>query len=355
MRLWVEQISDNNKDLWNEWVTSHPDAHFYHLWEWGNFLSATYNYQRFYFAVKCKEGIVGVFPLVHIQSRIFESKLVSLPFCEYGGPLLTNSLNSSIVDVASKLFLKVVSELTRKLKVDYLEIRQPSLPFSTFGFFPLERYLTFRVNLVQGEAEVWRNMNKKCRNAIRKAAKSGVKIISIDRVHMKHYYDLYLDTEKRHGSPPHSKALFNNIFDVFKKKGLAQIVLAVYDGKAIGGIIVFCFNDKMYWWNNVTDRKYGSLNPTNFLLWHIIQWGGRNNFKIFDLGRTRLETKGIYHFKSYWGGQRVSLKDYVLATKEIKPSDPFQRKYLMLSKMWSKLPSVLAQRVGPSVVKEIGL
>lgn len=355
MRLWVEQLSEDDKDLWNEWVSSHPESHFYDLWEWGDVLSRTYNYQRFYFAVKSNEGVVGVFPLVHIRGRIFESKLVSLPFCEYGGPLLSNSSKPSTVDAASKLFLKVIRNLMSKLKTDYVEVRQPSVPLSTYGFFPIQRYLTFRVKLSDGEAQVWRNMNKKCRNAIRKSAKSGVKILTADKTHLKYYYSLYLDTEKRHGSPPHSEALFINIFDALKEKGLAQIMLAIYDGRAIGGVIAFCFNGKMYWWNNVTDRKYGSLNPTNSLLWHIIQWGARNSFTMFDLGRTRYETRGIYDFKNSWGGERCALEDYVLATKKVKLPDPFQRRYMYLSKMWSKLPFIVAQQMGPSIIKEIGL
>ncbi len=357
MRLWMEQLYEDDKSLWNKWVVSHPDAHFYHLWEWGNILSATYNYQRFYFVAKCDEDIVGVLPLVHIQSRIFGNKLVSLPFCEYGGPLLSNSLGSSIVEAVNTLFSKVASELIKRLKVDYIEIRQPSpsLPLSVLGFHPFGRYLTFRVDLTQGEAGVWRNLDKKCRNAIRKAAKAGIKTIAVDEGLVKHYYDLHLNTQKRHGSPPHCEAFFTNMFNALNAKGLTQMVLAVYDGRVIGGIIVFCLNGKMYWWGNVLDRKYASLNPTNSLLWHVIQWGMRNNFEIFELGRTRLETKGIYRFKEGWGGQRVLLKDYVLATRVMKLPDPVQMKYAILSKVWSRLPLVLARQLGPGIVSQIGL
>lgn len=355
MRLWVEQLPITSKDLWNEWVSSHPDAHFYHLWEWGDLLSTTYNYQRYYFVAKSAEGIVGVFPLVHVKSRIFESKLVSLPFCEYGGPLVSNSLDSSTSDLVTGLFVKAARDLVRDLRADYLEIRQPSLSFSTLGLSPIERYLTFRVKLVPREAEVWRNMDKKCRNAIRKAEKCGVKLLDADIAHVKGYYDLHLGTEKRHGSPPHSEAFFYNLWKLFKRKGLAKMALASYEGRPIGGIIVFCFNGRIYWWSNVTDKKHGGLNPTNFLLWKIIQWGIRNNFKTFDLGRTRSETVGIYHFKSSWGGKVIPLKDYVWSVKEITLPDPYQRKYVILSKIWSKLPSAITQHVGPKIVKEIGL
>lgn len=119
--------------------------------------------------------------------------------------------------------------------------------------------------------------------------------------------------------------------------------------------MVFCFNGKMDWWNNSIDRRYAGLNPTNLLLWEVIKWGKKNNFETFYLGRTRPQAKGLYHFKSAWGGKSVSLRDQVLSSKRIELPDPLQRKYVILSKIWSLLPQALAQRFGPSIISEIGM
>jgi len=346
----------DDKDLWNEWVTSNPWASFYHLWEWGDVLCKTYRYQRYYFAVKRGEEIVGVLPLIYIRSRIFADKLVSLPFAEYGGPLLANSIDSSDVKLTLAIFSKRLSALARVLGVDYVELRQPKFPlslmFRTSVFRPMRRYLTFEVDLTKGESELWRSLDKKCRNAIRKAMKSGVRIKKVDFDDIGQYYRLHLDTENRHGSPPHSKAFFENVFDMFKRKGL-HMTLALSDGKAIGGIIVFYLGNKLYWFNNVMDRKYSRLNPTNLLLWHLIKWGMENDFATLDLGQTRPEDGGIYHFKSGWAGCKVPLENHVLMMKNAEVPDPLQRKYLILSRLWSLLPQVFARQVGPSIISAI--
>jgi len=247
--------------------------------------------------------------------------------------------------------------MVRRLGADYVEIRQPSpsINMSALGFVPSEQYSTFRIDLTQGETTVWRRLDKKCRNAIRRSNKSGVRIVPATKNLLEVYYDLYLNTQKKHGSPPHSATLFFNLVDALNTEKQMQMVLALYDGRAIGGIIVFCLNGKMYWWGSVVDRKYAPLNPTNSLLWHVIQWGTNNNYKSFELGRTRSETKGIYLFKKGWGGLHISLTDYILATKNVKLPDPIQKKYVMLSEVWSLLPSKVAQQLGPSIVSRIGL
>ena len=356
MNLSIVPFLDDDKDLWNEWVTSNPWASFYHLWEWGEVLCKTYQYQRYYFAVKRGQEILGVLPLIYIRSKIFANKLVSLPFAEYGGPLLTDSLDSSEIESTLAIFSKTLSTLARLFRVDYVELRQPkfslSLMVPTSVFTPLRRYLTFRVSLTKSESELWGNLDKKCRNATRKAIRSGVKTREVDVDHISQYYHLYLDTEHRHGSPPHSEGFFRSVLDLFAQKRL-RMMLAVFDGKAIGGIMAFHFKKKLYWFNSVIDRKYATLNPTNLLLWHLIKWGVQNDCSMLDLGQTRREDGGIYHFKTGWGGCKVPLENHVLLMKNAEVPDPLQKKYLILSRLWSLLPQVFARQVGPSIISAI--
>lgn len=358
MVLSIVSFSDDDKDLWNGWVASNPWASFYHLWEWGEVLCKTYKYQRYYFGVKRGQEILAVLPLIYIRSKIFPDKLVSLPFAEYGGPLLMDSIDSSEIESALALFSKTLGALIRVLGVDYVDLRQPSFSLSltdpTSVFTPLRRYLTFRVDLTNGESELWRSLDKKCRNAVRRARRAGVRVKEVDSDDMGQYYHLHLLTESRHGSPPHSEAFFRSVFDAFRREGL-RMSFAVYGGKAIGGITAFYFGKKIYWFNNVLDREYASLNPTNLLLWHLIEWGIQNDFETLDLGQTRPEDKGIYHFKSGWSGREVPLENHVFMMKNTEIPDPLQRKYVVLSKAWSLLPCFLSRRIGPKVISRIGL
>jgi len=355
----VLECGESDKHLWNEYIKRNPHSHVYHLWEWGDVLCKTYKYERHYVAVKKGDHILGVFPCLFIKSLFFGKRLISLPFVEYAGPLLKNDLDPYTAKLVLIQLSDYIDTLAKKLKADYIEIRHPP-PFLSplllsMNFKVLRRHVTFRVDLTNGESKIWRALDKKCRNSLRKAMKAGVKIEEVDLDGLELYYDLYLDAQKRLGSPPHSFSFFRNAYNAFKPAGLLEMTLAIYEDRPIAGVMTFCFRDKLYWFGNVTNRKYSSLNPTNLLLWQTIQRGIQSKFRVFDLGQTRKEEFGIYHFKSGWGGSETNLEDFVFMSKNVELPNPRQRKYVFLSRVWSMMPKALARKIGPRVIGGIGL
>jgi len=359
VKLSLVQLSDSSKDLWNDYVSTNPHASVYHLWEWGDVLNRTYDYRRHYLALQENGNTLGILPLIQIQSFLFGNRLVSLPFCEYGGALLIDYSNKKLIKKSAKMLLGYARELPKKLNMDFIEFRQPSELVSSFlpsfGFTVLRHYVTFRIDLTQSEQVLWKKLEKPTRRHVKKALKVGIEVEDVDAKSLCQYYMLYLKTQKRHGSPPHSYDFFKNIYNVFKSKGLLQMLLATYHGKPIAGRMVFCFNRKLYCWNSVLDRKYASLNASNLLLWHVICWGTENGFKILNLGRTRIEDSGVYNFKKGWGGQRINLEDHAFPFRKMQIPDPLQRRYIFFSKMWSVLPQRLTRKAGPRLIREIAL
>jgi serine/alanine adding enzyme len=359
VKLSFVQLSEESRGLWNNFVSANPHAYVYHLREWGDAVCKTYGLWRWYFGVKMDERIVGVLPIFYIRSMLFGDKIVSVPFCEYGGPLIADFSDESMTEDVLAMLMKNVNELARKLRVGYVEFRQPpslcTSSVSSVGFKVLQRYVTFRIDLTVGESKAWMNLDGRTRRHVKKALRIGTKIREVDADSLGHYYALYLLTQKNLGSPPHSYSFFRHLNDNFVPKGLLRILIASYDGNAVAGIMVFCFNDRIYWWNNVLDRRYASLDPTNLLLWHVIRWGMEKGFKVLDLGRTRRNDEGVHHFKTGWGGREVMLKDYVSYFGGTRVPDPLQRKYVVLSRFWSLLPRTFARNAGPRLVARIGL
>lgn len=346
---------------WNRVVERSAHAQFYHLWEWGEVLSSIYGHQRYYLVAKQNGDFVGVFPLIHVKSMLFGNRLISLPFCEYGGPLVDWELDTkSAHNVINKL-LDASNRLAVFLGAEYVEFRgfpstvEPELVHSQ-GYINLQRYVTFQVNLEQPKEVLWRSLEKKTRNATRKAEKMGVKTVEAKRVEqLGSYYMLYLKTQKRHGSPPHAYSLFQNLFEIFYPQGKMKITLAEFQGTIIAGIMTFLWGNTIYWSSNVTDIEHRHLNPTNLLLWKTIEYGSSKRNKVLDLGRTRPDTT-IYHFKKGWGGKEVKLNDYIRFSRSVKMlPDPNQRKYLYLSKLWSLIPVSASRYFGPHIVSAIAL
>ena len=358
----VRVLKANDAEKWNSLVEKNPYASAYHLWDWGEVLSLAYGYERHYVAASKGNKIIGVLPLVHVKSRFFGNRLISLPFCEYGGPLTDYELDDQETKKVMQKLVGTATELASVLNVEYVEIRNCRVPVAKDvllfgGYNDYVKYLTFRIDLTKSSETLWKSLNRKTRNAVRKAMKRGVEAKEVrGEEQLKDYYKLYLATQKRHGSPPNSFKLFEKLYDAFFHKNKTKVLLAEYKGKPIAGIIAFYHNNIIYWWNNVTDSKHRSLNPTNLLLWNIIEWGANNGYQMLELGRTRKETT-IHRFKSGWGGKEVLLPDHVyfLNSKKMELPDPMQTRYTYLSKVWSFMPTSLAKRIGPKIVSGIAL
>ena len=351
----------STEEKWNSLVERSASATTYHLWEWGETLSSTYNYRKYYLALMEDSDIIGALPLIHVKSRLFGNRLISLPFCEHGGPLVDPTLDEHEKQNVVKVLLHDVEELVNAAGVEYVEIRNPPLIATENPLFVncvgFRRYVTFKIDLTKGTEECWRCLNRKTRNAVRKAMKSGIDVKEVKTLQqLKTYYELYLQTQRRHGSPPHSFELFEKLYANFHAKGKMKVLLAEYEEIPIAGIIVFLHNDKMFWWSNVTDRKHRALNPTNMLLWRLIKWGIENECKTLDMGRTRKKTS-VHHFKSRWGGQEKPLQDYVLFqnSKRKELPDPEQERYRYLSRLWALLPCMLTKKIGPRIISGIAL
>lgn len=110
--------------------------------------------------------------------------------------------------------LNATDKLARMLHAKYVQIKKP-MPMivegvmGTQGYTNFERYVTFQIDLTRELDELWANVRKPKRKAIRRAMKSGVVAKEFEKAEqLKTYYMLYLKDMKRHSSPPHKYELF---------------------------------------------------------------------------------------------------------------------------------------------------
>lgn len=357
----VTIIDASKANKWDELVERTSHSSVYHLWDWGEVLSDAYGYQRYYLATTEKSTIIGGLPLIHVKSWLFGDKLMSLPFCEYGGPLVNSELSDKETQQVMKSLLDATNKLARALHVKYVQIKKPIAmsmggTMDTQGYTNFQRYVTFQIDLTRELDELWANVHKSKRKAVRKALKGGVVAKELESVEqLETYYMLYLKTHKRHGSPPHKCEFFERLYDAFFLKDKMKILLTEYEGKLIGGRISFCQGKTIFNWYSVIDWKHRRLNPNSVLSWSIIEWGVKNGYHKLEFGRTRKGTT-IYDFKKDWGGQETHLQEYVffMDSRKRELPDPKQWKYEYLSKMWLLMPLPLTRKIGPGIRAGIG-
>src|ERR1043166_8461447 len=101
---------------WDEFVHSHVEGTFFHLWSWRQVLSRSFGYEPYYLCAEEGGIIQGVLPLFLVRSLLFGRSFVTIPLGVYGGPI-ANSEN------AERALLEMAAQLTESQHARYLEIR----------------------------------------------------------------------------------------------------------------------------------------------------------------------------------------------------------------------------------------
>ena len=340
----VNGFEDTFSNKWDDYVFSSSKTTFCHLTGWKNVIEKTFGHRSLYFYAESEGKICGILPLFLIKSVVFGKLLVSIPFAVYGGICADNE------EVEDLLYDKA-TEIARSLQVDYLELRNiekngHSLPQSNL-------YVTFFQELYEDSNENLNAMPRETRRLIRKANEAGLTAV-IDRNNMYQFYDIYSRSVKELGTPVFPIQLFKNFLEEFPDH--SNILKVYYDKKIIASVLVFYFNDKVmpYYGGALREYNTNKIAPNNFMYWELMKYGIENGYKIFDFGRSKVET-GPYHFKRHFGMSPTPLNyQYVLVKKKELPNlNPTNSKFQLMIKLWQKLPLSVANRLGPRIVKYI--
>jgi len=317
-------------------------SNFYNSTNWIKAIEESYNLKPFIIALMDDKKILNVIPFFFLKSKFFGSKLISLPYGDYGGFLFS--------DVKVEWILKKLDDIAKENDVEYVEIREQNVEFGKHlkSFETKFDYYTFVINLNQSIENIWKSFDKKVRNSIRKAEKNNVKVVDGDKKDLEEFYKLYLNTMKKLGSPPHSFKFFDNVFKFCSDN--VKLLFAEYENKKIAASIFFSHKKKIYYWKNVSEEQYLYLRPNDLILFKMIEWGQKKNFESFDFGRSRMYTGGFL-FKKRWGGKMNELKYHHRVYKDCEIPDPEKEKYKSLGRIWKSLPIFIIKRLGPMVRK----
>ncbi len=323
---------------WDRFVEQHPDATVAHLSGWGRVMSRAYGHRSVYLFAEDGDEILGVLPLVLIESRLFGRRLVSMPFLDYGGVLAQAGHGAEEVLAGAAL------ETARELGAQTIGLRQyarVALPYPV----ALDR-VTMLLEL-RSEDAVWRALPSERRNRVRKGEKNGLEPSWCGAEALPDFYDVFAVNMRDLGSPVHSRKFFDAM--VNELSGIAR-VLVVRDraGRAVGAAVCLFFRDTvMVPWVS-SRREAFALCPNFVLYWAVIRWACREGYRTLDLGRS-FKNAGTFEFKRQWGAQPHPLPWIFLdAVPGAAPSlDQDRSRFAPLIEAWKRLPLPIANVLGP--------
>ena len=340
----IRELSLVEAPLWDRFVEACPEASFFHKAGWREVIEHSFGHDTYYLYAEQVGEIVGIFPLVHIRSRLFGNSLISNAFCVTGGPVARN-------DADRTALLAEARRLADRLDVDYLECRCP-LPADKDWQIRSGLYAGFRRPI---DPELEKNLMmipRKQRAMVRKAEKRGL-VSKIDG-EIERFFRIYATSVRNLGTPVFGIAYFRGLKQTF---GDACEITTIFDakGQAVSSVMSFIFRDEILPYYGGGTAEARMLAANDLMYWEVMRRACERGFQWFDFGRSKIGT-GAYDFKKNWGFEPTPITySYWLRRLDHLPDiNPLNPKYRRLIAVWKRLPLPLANLLGPRIARYLG-
>jgi lipid II:glycine glycyltransferase (peptidoglycan interpeptide bridge formation enzyme) len=306
----IQVIED--QAVWEAYIATHPEANFLHSWYWGVFherLGHTVIRHGYYQANK----LVGVLQTIVEPAR--RGRHLTVP----GGPILDWGVKG--LDATWVKDLKAIAKahdcVFARVRPQLLRTPENQQMFKRLGFrkapMHLTADLTSQLDLTKTDDEIKSGMRKGARYDLNKSAKLGIKVEVVSGAkYLDEFYNLQLETAKRHNFVPFTKQFLTEQFKTFQEVDAVQMYRATYQGKLLTmAFIIFYGQEAAYHYGASTDlaRQYPGAYAVQ---WEAIQEARRrgcqryNFWGVTEHGNTKHRFYGVSVFKRGFGGDDVA-------------------------------------------------
>ena len=327
----------------DEFVKNHKNGKICHLFLWNHIVAEIMGLTSYYLSVKIDNEIHGVLPLMRVNSRIFGNRMISAGMSTYGGIL-------AISKEAEKILYDKAVEIATKLNCESIEFRNvQALPYElTLRSGKLSMHLP----LFSDPDQIWKSLDPKVRNQVRKAEKSNISICDGGIDLLKDFYDVYTIRMRQLGTPCYPINIMNAILS--KMPDYSRIFIAKLGNVTVGGGFTICFNGfaEIPW--AATLVEYNSFCPNNLLYWSVIKYYCLLDAKIFDFGRCTIDGP-TYKFKKQWDPTPVELFYQYWSSPAHKANilSPDNPKFKRKVEIWKRMPLWLTRVLGPKISRNL--
>lgn len=328
MAIAIQAIDHSLAANWDTFVSRHG-GNYCHAYGWRYVFEHAYALKTFYLAAMDGEEWCGILPVAILPN----GSAVSLPYCNYGGILVSRPRDIDLIRGAFLDFLK-------EHGVHQIEMRELGGP-------PESGEMTMILHLPESAQTLWKNIGDKVRNQIRKSQRFGFEIRwGADQLN--ELYDIYADNMGRLGTPVHGKEFLRQIVSNFKEQ--SDILTIRYEGRVIAAMLVLKYGDT--WIDPIASSRieFKHMNPNMLLYWIALEAACSAGAKQFDFGRSQ-RLSGTYQFKRQWGAFEVPLNYHAYQNCSVVPSvsTNFYRskKAKFIAHLWSMLPGMIQRTLGP--------
>jgi FemAB-related protein (PEP-CTERM system-associated) len=339
----IQHCDDSHREQWEAFVSATPRASFYHRYDWRGINRVSLGHQSCYLAAVDGGRIVGIFPIVHVKSRVFGNIACSMPFVNYGGPVATS-------DEIEEQLVAEASRVADAWGVEFLEIRGRR---HLGAQFPTSLHkVSMTVDLPSNPDEMWKGFKTELRQHIRRGHKRGFSVVAGGAELVDDFFCIFAEAWRDMGTPVYAKDYLQHVARVFS--GHVRICIAYHESTpAAGSFQAYdCGIAEGLWLG--TRARYRHDYVGYVLYWELLKDAIEKGCRQFHLGRSTAQS-GAEQFKKKWNAYPTQLYwQYVLRTRESIPQlNVTNPKFRLAIATWRRLPLFITNAIGPSLARNI--
>jgi peptidoglycan pentaglycine glycine transferase (the first glycine) len=316
---------------WNQFLSSHPDAHLLQTGEWGELKSA-FGWKP----VRMITGDVGAQILFRTLPFGFAVGYIPKgPVCKNPSLAINDHFWQDIDTISRKNRAILCKFELDSWDVDYLsldpgqwlipekivppraivagQLFQNHWSFSPHNIQPPR---TIVIDISDSEEVILGRMKQKTRYNIRLAEKKGVTVRAWDDIES--FHQMMLLTGKRDGFGIHSCEYYQRAYDLLHPKQMGELLLAEYEGKPLAALFMARNGIRSFYLYGASTDEERNRMPTYLLQWEAMKWakaGGCEEYDLWGVPDEEEETLeanfekrndglwGVYRFKRGFGGE----------------------------------------------------
>jgi FemAB-related protein (PEP-CTERM system-associated) len=331
------------REAWDGYVARSSQASFYHRYAWRDVNARELDHRTFALGAVAGEQLVGLLPIVQVDTLLFGNLGCSMPFLNFGGPCAdTPAIEAALLTEAAAIVARE--------QMAYLELRSSRHLGEQFPVSLNKVSLTVR--LAPDPDTLWTGFRTAHRQDIRRAYKDGFTGRLGGGELLGAFYDVLAESWRDLGTPLYRRRYFESIVEAF---GDAIRIGLVYKGSDVAAAQMSAYHGDTaegMWLG--TRAKYRRQMAGYILYWELLKDACEHGLRTYHLGRSTSES-GAEAFKKKWNATVTQLYwHYILGTRREMPglnvSNP---KYRRAIAVWQKLPLTVTRLIGPSLARGI--
>jgi hypothetical protein len=270
---------------------------------------------------------------------MMDARIASLPFSDFCDPLVNDPADWNCL----------IDRLLAEGCSITLHCLHNSVPLHDERFAFHNRAKWHSVDLQPDLDSIWNGLVSSARRAIKKAQRDGVVVrIAQRKEELRAFFELHLRLRKyKYHLLAQPYQFFENIWEQFIEKQNGALMIAVYRGEVIGGVMFLEWQDKLYYKFNASDPAYVSLRPNDLVVWEGIKYGQSKGYTYLDFGRTDWDHESLLRYK-----RKFAAAEKTISSLRYTPNGTPSQKEKQMRHLLPQLTDLLVDGSVPDGVTE---